>query len=166
MRASTTAFLVVALLAAGCAPPPPTAASSLPPQDDQLARATLEVFFTALHEGRYSDAVSLYGGAYDTMRDHNPSIPPDDLAALMRNACEINGVACLLPSSISFQEVTPYSEFLFLVEFLNEDGTLFIRGPCCGASPADQPPQSVFLYIVTWSPRGAFLVMEMPPYVP
>jgi hypothetical protein len=138
----------------------------MPAQDDQLARETLEAFFTALHEGRYSDAVPLYGGPYDTMRDHNPSTAYNDLAALMRNACEINGAACLLPSTIAFQEVTPNAEFLFLVEFLNNDGTLFVRGPCCGASPTDQPPQSVFLYIVTRFPQGAFLVMEMPPYVP
>jgi hypothetical protein len=130
------------------------------------ARETLEAFLTALHDGRYTDAVPLYGGPYDTMWDHNPSIPHDDLAALMQNACEINGAACLLPSTVAFQEVTPNAEFLFLVEFLNEDGSLFIRGPCCGASPTDQPPQSVFLFVVTRSSEEAFLVKEMPPYVP
>jgi hypothetical protein len=166
MRASATFSFVVAFLAAACAAPPPEPTPSLPPLDDKLARQTLEAFLTALHEGRYSDAVPLYGGPYDTMRDHNPSVPYDDLAALMRNACEINGAACLLPTTLAFQEMTPYAEFLFLVEFQNADRSLFIRGPCCGASPADQPPQSVFLYVVTISPEGTFLVMEMPPYVP
>jgi hypothetical protein len=154
--------VILTLLLAACAVTPPAATS----QDERTAHDVLQTFFNLLNESQYAEAVSLYGGIYDTMRDNNPSIPPADLVALMRNACEINGVQCLKPRSITLEKTTSSGEFLFQVEFQNKDGSLFIRGPCCGASPTDQPPQSVFLYTVVKTPQGHFQVMDMPPYVP
>ncbi len=159
-------ILIVALLTTGCTSSRPPIPSAAPPASEQGAHSALEDFFALLHNGQYAEAVLLYGGPYDTMRDHNPSMPPNDLADLMRNACEINGASCLTARSITLEESPSDGEFHFLVEFQNEDGSPFVRGPCCGASAADQPPQSVFPYIVTRTPAGAFLVMDMPPYVP
>ncbi|MCL4561011.1 MAG: hypothetical protein M1281_10390 [Chloroflexi bacterium] len=100
------------------------------------------------------------------MRDNNPSISPNDLAALMRNACEINGYQCLNPKTINAKEPTTSGEFSFQVEFQNQDGSLFVRGPCCGANPTDEPPQSIFSYTVVTNRQDQFQVMDMPPYVP
>jgi hypothetical protein len=155
--------VILALLMGACAVPPLPAATS---QDERTAHDILQTFFNLLNEGQYAEAVSLYGGPYDSMRDNNPSIPPADLVALMHNACDINGIQCLKPKSITLEKTTSSGEFLFRVEFQNQDGSLFIRGPCCGASPTDQPPQSVFLYTVVKTPQGHFQVMDMPPYVP
>jgi hypothetical protein len=155
--------VILTLLLGACAVTPLPAATS---QDERTAHDVLQTFFNLLNEGQYAEAVSLYGGTYDTMRDNNPSITPADLIALMRNACEINGVQCLKPRSITIEKTASSGEFLFQVEFQNQDGSLFIRGPCCGANPTDQPPQSVFQYAVVKTPQGHFQVMDMPPYVP
>ena len=159
MRAAYVLLVAASLLAAAC-----TASPS--PQAEREARDTLERFFVLLNEGRYAEAVLMYGGPYDSMRDNNPSVPPADLATLMHNACEINGVKCLRPKTITLERTISEAEFLFLVEFQDEDGSLFVRGPCCGASPTDQPPEAVFSYTVAKSDEGNFLVMDMPPYVP
>ena len=55
--------------------------------DLDLARYTLLTFFTLLHDGRYTEAVPLYGGSYDGMRGNNPLIPPDDYTALFESSC-------------------------------------------------------------------------------
>lgn len=158
-------LLLLVFLTLGCTVPSSPSAPTPSPSDEQKARDTLQAFLQLLHDGEYASAVPLYGGSYDTMRDHNPGVPADDLVSLVRNACEINGAACLLPRTITLEKASP-NRYLFLVEFLNEDGTVFVQGPCCGASPADQPPRSVFPFVVTTTSRGSFTVTEMPPYVP
>jgi hypothetical protein len=147
---------------------PQTAPSPVPPPTpgEVSARETLTTFLLLLNEGRYDEAAPLYGGSYDALRDNNPDLPPTDFPGLLRNACEINGFQCLAPSNMTLVKSTPADEFVFDVEFRNPDGSLFIRGPCCGASPTDQPPESVFTYDVVRSPQGGFIVTGMPPYVP
>jgi len=166
MKRYNALSVIVTLLIGACVVTPATPLSSASSQDAQTAHDTLQTFFNLLNKGQYSEAVSLYGGTYETMRNNNPSIPPADLVALMRNACEINGIQCLKPRSITLEKTTSSGEYLFQVEFQNQDGSLFIRGPCCGASPTDQPPQSTFLYTVVKTPQEQFQVMDMPPYVP
>lgn len=166
MRAHPLPLMMAAFLVAACAALPATTTLAPSPDDEAGAQRALSDFFRLLNEGRYNEAALLYGGSYESMRDHNPSLPPTDFAALMRNACEHNGVHCSLSKSITLIQITGQQEFLFDVEFRTPDGSLFVRGPCCGASPTDQPPQSVFPYRVIRSPVGRFLVTQMPPYVP
>jgi hypothetical protein len=68
--------------------------------------------------------------------------------------------------SISAKSNPSLDRFEYLVEFLNEDGSLFVRGPCCGGNATDDPPESSFLFTVVEDSQGKFLVMELPPYVP
>jgi hypothetical protein len=55
--------------------------------------------------------------------------------------------------------------FRFTIEFQNEDGTVFILGPCCGATEEEMPPRSNFDYPVTLR-EGKYQVMELPVFVP
>jgi hypothetical protein len=126
----------------------------------------LRIFLENLHNRRYDEAAQLYGGTYEIMTDHNPSIDPSNHAVLLQNACTINGAQCLeIKSVVLDKEVTP-TEFDFIVDFLNEDGTLFVQGPCCGGNETDSPPQSIFTFTVSKDSRGKFLVTDMPPYTP
>ncbi|MEX2029351.1 MAG: hypothetical protein WD906_00040 [Anaerolineales bacterium] len=52
-----------------------------------------------------------------------------------------------------------------MVEFVTDDGELFVLGPCCGATEAEMPPVWRFPYTVRVV-GGEYLVMEMPVYVP
>ncbi len=129
-----------------------------------LARHTLLTFFTLLHDGRYAEAVPLYGGDYDTMREQNPEIPPEDYAALWQAACTRQS-PCLLVSRIVEEKIIAQEEFEFVVEFVWIDRTLFKLGPCCGATEAEMPPVWQFSYTVK-KVDGMFKVMEGPVYVP
>jgi hypothetical protein len=141
---------------------PPTETSS----DEQLALQALADFLQSLHTGDYDKATQLYGGTYETMIYHNPSIDPSDHTALLQNACAINGAQCLQVKSASLDKQISKTEFVFRVDFLNADGTLFVLGPCCGGNATDFPPQSVFYLTVMKVDKSKFTVMDMPPYAP
>lgn len=95
----------------------------------------------------------------------NPRVSPEDHSTLLKSGCEFNGLQCLPARSAVFQERTEAGEFIFVVEFENEDGSLFVRGPCCGADETDMPSERQFLFPVKRI-EGQFRVMDLPVYVP
>jgi hypothetical protein len=104
------------------------------------------------------------GGTYDILRDWNPTIAQDDYATLFKNGCAMNGLKCLsIRTIVREEQVSP--EFRFTVEFMNDDGTLFVRGPCCSATETELPPQTQFAYAVK-KIEDRFLVQDLPVYVP
>lgn len=168
MKQRTYFSLLIALMLflMSCAPEqgklPPTAA----PGDDERARHVLVDFLQSLHDGQYDKAAQLYGGTYQTMIDHNPSINPNDHSALLRNACAINGAQCLLVKSAGMDTIVSETQFVFNVELLNADGTLFVLGPCCGGNETDFPPQSAFHFMVLKVDKDRYVAKDMPPYAP
>ena len=134
--------------------------------DDQFALHVLVDFLENLHTGKYDEAARLYGGTYEIMIDHNPSINPNEHSALLQNACTINGAQCLEVKSAGLDKKVSNTEFVFKVEFLNADGTPFVLGPCCGGNETDFPPQSVFYFSVVKVDKDKFIVMDMPPSAP
>ena len=135
-------------------------------EDANHAQQSLVAFLEDLHTGRYDEAAQLYGGNYEIMIYHNPKHDPNDHSGLLRNACTINGTACLELKSIALVGEGSANVFEFKVEFMDDDGTLFVLGPCCGGNETDTPSQSVFTFTVLKNNDGNFVVMEMPPYVP
>ncbi|MHB1132097.1 MAG: hypothetical protein ACYC4L_06865 [Chloroflexota bacterium] len=129
------------------------------------AHRTLLSFFSALNRRDYVKAVTLYGGTYEPLREWNPALPADDYAALWRNACEINGVRCLQVGGVLDARQVAEGEFMFVVQFANEDGSVFVSGPCCGATPEQMPPRSEFEYTVKKTASG-YVVLGGPVYVP
>lgn len=165
-----TSFRLVAPAAAGlcilaaCALPStsgvtPSAAA------DPAARALVR-FFEDLHSGRYAEATELFGGSYEVLIDHNPLVEPSDQAALWRNACTINGAQCMRVRTATLQGSPSGSEFVFLVQFENDDGSVLEAGACCGGDPADFPAVSEFPYSVARTSDGRFLVQDLPVYLP
>ena len=134
--------------------------------EEQLALQVLTDFLQSLYTGNYDKAAQLYGGSYETMIDHNPSIIPSDHTALLKNACETNGAQCFRVKSASLDNRTSKTEFVFRVDFVNDDGTLFVIGPCCGGNATDFSHQSVFFFTVVKVDKNKFFVMDMPPYTP
>lgn len=138
---------------------------SVPPAEDPAAAEdALLAFFDRLHRGEYAAAAELFGGSYETLIGWNPEIDPQDHAALLENGCTINGVQCLNPLSVTLQTSSPQA-YEFLVEFEEDDGSLFTVGPCCGADEST-PPQTQFTYTVAADGDGGFLVEGLPPYLP
>jgi hypothetical protein len=132
--------------------------------DLDKARYTLLSFFTLLHEGRYAEAASLYGGPYDGIRENNPDISADDYAQLWQAVCTRQTV-CMLVADIVAEKLVNQETYEFQVEFIWRDGTLFKFGPCCGATEAEMPPVWQFHYTVQ-KVNGEFRVMEGPVMLP
>ena len=181
---------IIGLLSAACAPSPSSVVSTArvgidpttdackvsaeacgtltqtPGLDDlALARAALGAFFDALNGSQYAKAEALYGGGYEELAAMNPSIDPNDRAALLENACTVNGYQCLKVKNIVQQTQTAPDSFAFTVEFANVDGGLFGLGPCCSGAGTVAPPQSEFAYTVL-KVGDAFQVQGLPVYVP
>jgi hypothetical protein len=98
------------------------------------------------------------------MRENNPDIPAEDVAALWEATCT-RQTLCLWVSRIVEENQVASDTFEFSVEFVWKDGTLFILGPCCGASEAEMPSKWQFKYTVQ-KIDGEFLIMEGPVYIP
>lgn len=157
---------ILIIFIGGCLQNPSLNGTPKPFSDQELARQTLYQFFDHLHDGKYQEAASLYVGEYETMIVQNPDLNPTDHVALFHNACTLNGLRCLKVKTARLEKQVSPTEFRFLVEFQNEDGSLFILGPCCGANATDMPPQSVFPYTVMKDAQGNFLLLDVPVYVP
>ncbi len=154
------ALSIVALVVAACVPTPSPTANEL-----DNAREALTSYFSLLHEGRYTEAIDYYGGDYEILRGWNPDADGDDYVTLFTLGCTANGLICLPVGNIVTEEQVSPTEFGFTVEFVNDDGTQFVRGPCCGATEEEMPPQSEFTYTVK-KIDDKFLVQELPVYVP
>jgi len=151
--AATTAPTVAAAAPTAAAP---ASAESVAAPDDPGAVA-IERFLLAMHEGRYEDAAQLYGGDYMLLQMYNPTVAPEDHAALLKNACEVNGFRCLAPLSIAPSAQLPGA---YDVTFRAEDGTVFgIQTP----GDASNVHQS-FGLLVEETPDGP-LPITMPPFV-
>ena len=144
----------------------PTSKAETSSEGLEKARNALTSFFDLLSQREYERAAELYGGDYQGLRDWNPLLDPQDHATLLTNGCEMNGLQCLRVKRIVDEKVISLAEYHFTVEFMNQDGSLFVRGPCCGASETDMPPESQFAYTVFRNCTGEFLVVELPVYVP
>lgn len=155
-------LLLVWLMTASCA----SGSGRTAGQGVELARQSLIQFFEYLNDGMYEEAAGLYGGTYEVMISHNEDVDPVDRIALWGRACTMNGAQCLRVRSATLQEQISPTEYVFLVEFEYDDGTLFVQGPCCGADETQQPPRSQFPYRVARQPRNDFVVLDMPIYLP
>jgi hypothetical protein len=161
---------------AGCGaistPVPGTAATSATTSntaavstDIEQARATLINYFAALQGERFPEAARLYGGSYLELAGYNPKVPPDDHVKLLENACTANGFRCLEIREVLKAETVSPTEFSFVVEFKNEDGSLFTQEACCGTGATEQPTRSQWTYTLK-KVEDAFLVQELPVYAP
>jgi hypothetical protein len=133
--------------------------------DVQGAAQALTSYSSLLHAGHYDEAAHHYGGDYDVLRGWNPDVNEDDYATLFERGCTANGLVCLPIGSVLHQHQVSPTEFRFVVEFINDDGTCFVLGPCCGATEEEMPPQTEFTLTVR-KVDNSFLVQDLPVYVP
>lgn len=133
------------------------------PTDAQAAREALNLFFSLLNDERYNEAVNYYGGTFDAFRYWDPTSAGDD-AELFKSACRLR-LRCLKIKDILREEEASPTEFRFVVQFMDDDGTVFRHGPCCGGDETDTPARTEFSYTVK-KVGGRFLVQELPLVLP
>ena len=165
-------FLFLTILLVSCGPRPinptptrPAPAHASLPSTAGEAHDELINFLTLLHTKNYPEAALLYGGEDEQLQVFNTEIDPADQAALWMWACDHQLLQCLEVRSVTFKELRG-DMYLFQVEFNNPDGSLFVRGPCCGASETEMPAVFRFEFRVSRNADGRFVVMDTPPYVP
>jgi len=151
-------FCLGCLLLTGCL-------TDTPEANLDSAETALANFFQYLADSEYEKAAALYGGSYAGLQSVNPSLSPDDHAALWQNGCALNGYQCLPLLRVVSRQRLSENEFLFTVEFKGQDGKAFVFGPCCGASAEDMPPVSQFDYHVIYR-DGDYFVQDEPVFVP
>jgi len=162
-----TLLLVLSLNLGGCSSRLPTSHPTPPANMDQKdALQALVDFFKLLHAGEYQAGADLYAGSYEWLMGNNPDISPSDPGALLERGCRQNGLMCLAVLTAEPLPSTSPAEYIFQVEFKMEDGSLFVLGPCCGATVTEMPPVSQFQYQVVQREDGSWGVTDLPPYVP
>jgi len=130
------------------------------------ALSALFDFYDSLNQGAYEKAASLYGGTYDTLQYFNPEIDPMDNISLLQAGCEFNGIMCLQVLKATLMEENNPIEFVYEVSFSNQNGSLFVLGPCCGATEEEMPPVSEFTVKVICESKKNCFVLDLPPFVP
>jgi hypothetical protein len=150
-----------AVLASGCARTPPGS-----PAYRATAEGTLRTFLALLAEGKYGEASGLYGGPVDVLQGWFPDQDPQDVAGLLQAACSRRLLQCLPVRSIQPRNAAGSGEIAFDVQFNLPGGTLFVRGPCCGATSTEMPDESTFTFRARPKTDGDFVILDLPPYVP
>jgi hypothetical protein len=130
-----------------------------------MAKEALITYFSLLNEKKYSEAVKYHGSGYDYLWDWNPTIDRNNYSQLLKMGCEENGLKCLKIRNILEQQQVSPSEFKFIVQFSENDGTLFKRGSCCGSTEEQQPTETDFEFVVRKKGEN-YLVVTQPVYVP
>jgi hypothetical protein len=153
------ALLFLFMIQVGCMP------QSRSSFDLSTAQDTLVSFFSLLAYHAYSQVSGLYGGGYDSLLSMNPDLTADDPGLIWQRACEVNGFQCLEIKQVLSAETVGVDEYHFIVQFMNQDGSLFVLNPDGGADATSVSPQSEFEYIVKRD-EGRFTVRTLPVYMP
>lgn len=132
-----------------------TATAVATPNAQEIAQSALQRYFQLLHDGRYAEAMTYYGGSYDELARLNP----DDAAShadLLKDACTQNGYQCLTAKTITRAEAVAADVYTFQVEFAQADGSLLVRPSADAEVDAFAFPFTVKVV------EGNYRVQELP----
>lgn len=153
------ALLCVFMTQVGCMPQSGSSFNLSTAQD------ALVSFFSLLAYHAYPQVVDLWGGGYDTLLSMNPELTTEDPGLIWQHACEVNGFQCLQIRQVLSAETVGVDEYHFIVQFMNQDGSLFELNPDSEADATLDSPQSDFEFIVKRE-KGRFTLRTLPVYMP
>lgn len=122
------------------------------------ARRVLKGFLEDLEQSRYQSAAEVFSGDLKFLRDRNQDVSPDDVAELLERLCTRHGAACL-PARFVDERKRGRGRYLFEIEFVRGDGSLFATGDTLVAGAAI----SRFNLRVERIGTG-FFVRDLPPH--
>ena len=130
--------------------------------DTESSREALVSYFNLLNKKQYSDAVKYHGSGYDYLKNWNSGLglKSNDYESLIKNGCEVNGLQCLKIKMILNQQKISETDFKFIVQFENNDGTLFEQ---INEDENQSLTKADFEYIVRKT-NNQFLVITQPVY--
>ena len=162
MRNVIAMVVALTLLAAS----PGALGSASPAHGLEWAESILVQYLDGLAAGEYAACAKYVSdNSWAVLRSWNPTKEIADSTGLLGAGCRGNGLKFLSVRTVAHGEDLGGCRFQFQVTFNNADGSQFVRGPCCGATAEQTPPDSVFAYTVI-DRLGRIEIAELPPYVP
>ena len=144
-------------------------AKTISKQDESTnAEEALVSFFTYLSNQDYKKALTLFelddpANSWEGFASFSLEEDRSDKAKVLKNYCEATGT-CLKAKVIETQKGTN-DTYDLVVQFLNTDSSIFILGPCCGATKEEMPSQDKFNFKVK-KINNIFKVTTAPIYRP
>jgi len=83
---------------------------------------------------------------------------------VLKDYCEATGT-CLNVKIIGIKEWTTSDKYIFKVQFINKDWSIFVQWPCCGATEEQMPSTDTFEFTVK-KVNWKFKVITAPIYRP
>lgn len=131
-------------------------------KEAQVAKETLERFFNKLHDEKYNDAVCLFEPIEEDWREWS-ELSEDKKADELRFTYRSVGIP-IKPKVLEVWNVDS-GVYRFEVQFITDSGTIYVQGPCCGATEEMTPSQSEFIFFVRKTTAG-YKVGTFPVYRP
>lgn len=136
--------------------------------ESEMAAEALILFFDYLSQNEFEKALTLLSleGPEDTWQWlANFSLPEDrdDQAKILENYCQATGT-CLKAKVLSTQ-INENNEYDLVVQFINQDQSTFVFGPCCGESEETMPSKDKFDFKVK-KINNKYMVLTPPLYRP
>jgi hypothetical protein len=174
-------FVGIILIFSGCGQnvpekqPVDTQASSIEQESNQqseeieqptTAEGALITFFDYLSKNEFAKASKLFSSDeadWESLKVYSPIEETSNKAKVLENYCKAT-LTCLKAKVLDVKEVAN-GEYNLVVQFLNNDGTTYIFGPCCGATEKEKPSKDKFDYTVK-KINSMFKVITPPLYRP
>lgn len=135
-------------------------------QDEKRAEEALLSVFAYLNDQNYDSAsqlLELEDETWEWLASFSLEEERSDKAKVLETYCEATGT-CLKARIIETADEGA-GVYNSVVQFENNDGSVFILGPCCGATEEEMPPQDKFSF-KTIKINGTYKVATPPLYVP
>jgi len=135
-------------------------------EDEQMAINTLNQFFGYLHSKQYDQAMKIFSPSdrnwemIESMSLENEKKSPSQI---MKKYCD--SVRTCFRSEVLEVEEVEKNKYMLTVRFIQDDGEIFVLGPCCAATVEDMPPTKRFKYFVN-KVNGQFKVITIPQFIP
>jgi hypothetical protein len=118
--------------------------------ESESAKNTLIAFFDYLSKNEFEAAANLFS--------LDPQFTPleefatgNNQAEVLKNYCQAVGT-CLKTNVLSVKKATN-DEYHLVVEFVNKDDSIYVFGPCCGATEEEMPSKNKFDFTVKLYPH-------------
>ncbi|MBU1118883.1 hypothetical protein KKH43_03310 [Patescibacteria group bacterium] len=134
--------------------------------NEQEARDALVNFFNQAHEGYYEEAWERFDPDkkdYELMESMSAPEERSDKVRVLQNFCE-KLETCLEVRIVNSRKVSS-DEYIFDIQFINDDGSIYVLGPCCAETEETMPSEDQFAYQVK-KKDGQFKVISTPLYHP
>jgi hypothetical protein len=160
-----TIFLCSIVVLTGCS----NTSNKINEQDDlSIAENALISFFDHLDSQNFEKALELFelnhsADSWEGLEIFSLPEERDNRAQVLKNYCAATGTClkAMVIDTIKENEET----YNLLVQFKRADGSIFILGPCCGATEEEMPSQKEFNFKVK-KINNEFKVITTPIYVP